>query len=321
MAVALQTKNSNSQLDNIRQSLDFFKFGGLIRQFLNYLKVEAGLSENTILAYGRDLRGFAEFCQKNRIDSISKISPLIIQQFLKDLSHYSQKAESSVSRALVAVKMLLRYTQLVGITTQDFTTILEGPKLWQRLPIVCSKDQVVQLMEAPNEDDPYYIRDKVLLELLYATGMRASELAGIKISDINTKIGYLRCIGKGNKERVIPISNVAIKFIDDYLLQFRPTLANNYSGDHLLISRTGRPLGRIEVWRIVKKYALRAGMPKKLTVHTLRHCFATHLLSGGADLRSVQEMLGHTDISTTQIYTHIDNERLRTLHKKFHPRG
>jgi integrase/recombinase XerD len=160
----------------------------------------------------------------------------------------------------------------------------------------------------------------VILELLYATGIRASELAELKISDLNLDVGYLRCIGKGRKERVIPVGRTAVAAVKEYMGNLRPKLAKSFSGDFLLLSRTGRPMGRIEIWRLIKKYALRAGMPRKLTVHTLRHCFATHLLAGGADLRSVQEMLGHVDISTTQIYTHVDQEKLRNIHKRFHPR-
>ena len=155
---------------------------------------------------------------------------------------------------------------------------------------------------------------------MYATGLRASELAGLKISDLNLDIGYLRCFGKGNRERVIPMGNVAIEAVIEYLKKLRPVLSKPFSSNFLLISRTGRAMSRIEIWRLVKKYAQRAGMPRNLTAHTLRHCFATHLLAGGADLRSVQEMLGHVDIATTQIYTHVDHERLRQIHRQFHPR-
>jgi integrase/recombinase XerD len=158
-----------------------------------------------------------------------------------------------------------------------------------------------------------------MLELLYATGMRAGELAGLRLSDVNLQVGYLRCIGKGRKERVVPLNKAAVQACRQYLQELRPKLAKGFSGEAFLLSRTGRGLSRIELWRLVKKYALRAGMPKNLTTHTLRHCFATHLLAGGADLRAVQEMLGHANIVTTQIYTHVDQERLRAIHKKFHP--
>jgi integrase/recombinase XerD len=216
--------------------------------------------------------------------------------------------------------MLLRFARLQNLIEDDFSGILEGPKLWQRLPVVCSKEKVLDLLNAPDAEEEFYLRDKAMLELLYATGLRASELASLKTTDLNKDIGYLRCLGKGNKERIIPVGRIAIAAVIEYLEDLRPTLQKSFSGDCLLLSRTGRPLGRIEIWRLIKKYAARAGMPKNLSVHTLRHCFATHLLAGGADLRSVQEMLGHVDISTTQIYTHVDQERLRKIHKQFHPR-
>jgi integrase/recombinase XerD len=219
--------------------------------------------------------------------------------------------------------MLLRFGKLTGLIEDDFSSMLESPKVWQKLPCVCSKQQVLELLNAPRADEPFYLRDKAMLELLYATGVRASEIAGLKISDLSLNIGYLRCLGKGSRERVVPIGKVAIAAIKEYLVRpgGRPKLTRSaFSGDFLLLSRTGRPMSRIEIWRLVKKYAIRAGMPRNLTVHTLRHCFATHLLAGGADLRSVQEMLGHVDIASTQIYTHVDQERLRKIHRKFHPR-
>jgi len=216
--------------------------------------------------------------------------------------------------------MYLRFCKLTGVIEDDFTAILEGPKLWQRLPTVCNKQQVRKLLEAPSPKEPFYLRDKAILEVLYATGLRADEMANLKVSDLNLDIGYLRCKGKGGRERVIPLGRVAISAVVEYLGSLRPKLARPFSGESLLLSRTGRPLSRIEIWRLIKKYAARAGMPKNLTVHTLRHCFATHLLAGGADLRSIQEMLGHVNIATTQIYTHVDMERLKKIHKKYHPR-
>ncbi len=209
---------------------------------------------------------------------------------------------------------------LTGLLHEDFTSILEGPKLWQKLPVVCNKQKVIDLLDTPTTDDPFYLRDKALLEMLYATGMRASEVAGLKISALNFSIGYLRCLGKGNKERIIPLGKTAIEVTKLYLQDLRPNLVKPAGGDFLFLSRTGRAMTRVDIWRVVKKYARRAGLPRKMTVHTLRHCFASHLLSGGADLRSLQEMLGHVDIATTQIYTHVDQDRLRSIHKKYHPR-
>ena len=308
--------------------------GQNLKGFLDYLTVEAGLAKNTVLAYGRDLRSFLKYCKSNNTNQIRQIKPALIQNYLRILTQ-EQKSESSIKRSLVAIRMFLRFGKLTGLVEDDLTSMLESPKVWQKLPCVCSKEQVLELLNAPCPDEPFYLRDKAMLELLYATGVRASEIAGLKTSDLNLNIGYLRCLGKGNRERVVPIGKAAISAINEYLTNLRPRLAGRgrpmclprattlgcpYSGDFLLLSRTGRPLSRIEIWRLVKKYAIRAGMPRNLTVHTLRHCFATHLLAGGADLRSLQEMLGHVDIATTQIYTHVDQERLRKIHRKYHPR-
>jgi integrase/recombinase XerD len=290
-----------------------------VKDFLDYLKVEAGLSNNTIMAYGRDLKSFLEYCKSQKISGLKQIRPGLIQKYMQVLSR-AERSESTIKRCLVTIRMLLRFAKITGRVSDDFTAILEGPKLWQKLPTICSKQQVINLLNAPSPDEPFYLRDKAILELLYATGVRASELAGLRTSDLNLDIGYLRCLGKGNRERVIPVGKAAIAATVEYLKEQRPKLVRQFSGDFLLLSRTGLPLSRIEIWRLVKKYAIRAGMPRNLTVHTLRHCFATHLLTGGADLRSVQEMLGHVDIATTQIYTHVDQERLRSIHKEFHPR-
>lgn len=310
---------SSTQTQSVGEKLLALPLGRQVKSFLDYLTVEAGLSDNTILAYGRDLKSFLTYCKSNEIDQLLQIEPTVIRDYMRILIE-SQMGEGSVKRALVAIRMFLRFAKLTGLIEDDFTGVLESPKTWQRLPIVCSKQQVVDLLNAPDPGERFYLRDKAMLELLYATGMRAGELAGLKCSDLNLGIGYLRCFGKGSRERVIPVGKVAIAAARKYLTNLRPRLDKPFSGNFLLLSRTGRPLGRIEIWRLVKKYAARAGMPRNLTAHTLRHCFATHLLRGGADLRSVQEMLGHVDIASTQIYTHVDQERLREIHRKFHPR-
>jgi len=309
----------STQTQSVTDKLLTLPLGRSVRDFLNYLTVEAGLAQNTILAYARDLKSFLNYCKSSKINNLHQIKPALIQNYLVILTRAS-KAESSIKRCIVAVRMFLRFAKLTGLIEDDFTATLESPKLWQRLPAICSKQQVINLLNAPSPKEPFYLRDRAMLELLYATGIRASELAGLKTSDLNLDIGYLRCLGKGNRERIIPIGKIAIAATVEYLTNLRPKLAKPFSSDYLLLSRTGLPLSRIEIWRLVKKYALRAGMPRNLTVHTLRHCFATHLLAGGADLRSIQEMLGHVDIATTQIYTHVDQERLRKIHKKFHPR-
>lgn len=311
---------SSTQVQSVDQARSGAPLGRNVKDFLNYLTAEAGLAKNTVLAYGRDLKGFLEYCKSKKVSRLEQIKPALIQSYLRVQTLRDEKSESSIKRCLVAIRMLLRFAKLTGLLEDDFATILEGPKVWQRLPIVCSKQQVIELLNAPSPKEPFYPRDRAMLELLYATGVRASELAGLKTTDLNLDIGYLRCLGKGGRERVIPVGKAAIAATREYLAKLRPRLAKPFSDDFLLLSRTGRPMSRIEIWRLVKKYAIRAGMPRNLTVHTLRHCFATHLLTGGADLRSVQEMLGHVDVATTQIYTHVDHERLRRIHRKYHPR-
>jgi integrase/recombinase XerD len=329
------------QRQSILRDLRTLPLGRTVSDFLDYLVVEAGLAENTVLAYGRDLREFVRFCRDSKIEKMEDVQPWLVRKYFgprvdaesdppekKIGAAKPQSAvdnpqflnDNSAKRALVAIRMFLRFAKLRRLIEDDGGEVLDTPKTWQRLPVVCNKQQVLRLLEAPSPQEPFYLRDKALLELLYATGVRASELAGLKTTDVNLDIGYLRCLGKGSKERVIPVGKIAIRATLDYLRDLRPKLAKPRSQAFLLLSRTGRPLSRIEIWRLVKKYAVRAGMPRNVTVHTLRHCFATHLLSGGADLRSVQEMLGHVDIGTTQIYTHVDHDRLREIHKRFHPR-
>ncbi|MHC4622458.1 MAG: site-specific tyrosine recombinase [Planctomycetota bacterium] len=310
---------ASTQVESVCKKLLLLPLGRNVKDFLDYLTVEAGLSDNTVLAYARDLMGFLGYCKSNKVSRMDELKPPLVQSYLRMLSTDS-KSEGTVKRCLVAIRMFLRFSKLTGVIEDDFAGILESPKVWQRLPVTCNKKQVVDLLNAPSPKERYYLRDKAILELLYATGLRASELASLKTSDLNLDIGYLRCLGKGNRERVIPVGRAAIAATREYLEDLRPEIAKPFSADFLLLSRTGRPLSRIEIWRLVKKHAMRAGMTRNLTVHTLRHCFATHLLTGGADLRSVQEMLGHVDIATTQIYTHVDQERLRKIHREFHPR-
>ncbi len=326
--MSTQVQNLNTELaDFDRLSRGEQSLGKVVKAFLDYLNIEAGLSENTILGYGRDLRDFVAFCLSKGVKKPDSIKTETLFGYAKSLARQS-KAEASINRSVVAIKMFLRFCKMMGHIEDDLTVFLESPKLWQKLPIVCSKDQVARLLNSPDEKEPYYLRDRALLELLYATGTRASEVAGLRLGDVNLKIGYVRCLGKGKKERVIPLNRTAIAAAIEYIERLRPNLVKPFSpvrdglrhGDFLLLSRTGRGLSRIEIWRIVKKHARIAGLPRQMTTHTLRHCFATHLLSGGADLRSVQEMLGHVDIATTQIYTHVDQERLRSIHKKYHPR-
>jgi len=306
-----------------------------IKPYLDYLHIECGLADNTVVAYRSDLQRFAGYCLDNDLTDPHAIDPPALQNYLRYLFH-QQLASTSIARHLVAVRMFLRYHVLFGLLDKDICSVTQTPKTWQRLPKVINPKQTIDLITAADPEDPLYLRDRALMEMLYATGMRASEVAGLNIEDVNFQIGYLRCFGKGHKERIIPVHKTALDFLQQYLQQLRPQLAGQEKDgqetnlrktslkpkivSNVFISRTGRPLSRIEVWRIVRKVAIRAGMTSKITPHTLRHCFGSHLLQGGADLRSVQEMLGHANVTTTQIYTHVDQDRLRSVHKKYHPR-
>jgi len=290
-----------------------------IEPFLNYLIVECGLADNTIKSYRRDLKRFTAYCIEHSIAGPAEITPVIIQGYARFL--VSQKlATATIARHVVAVRMFLRFHLLFGLADKDVCSALETPKTWQLLPRVISQKQTTELVNAPDPKSPLYLRDRAILELLYATGIRATEAACITVKDINFQIGYLRCVGKGNKERIVPVHGLALNVIKQYITELRNTLTIHKDCPQLFVSRTGRPLSRIEIWRIVRRSAMRAGLTGKITPHTLRHCFGTHLLQGGADLRTVQEMLGHADVTTTQIYTHIDHEQLRDVHKKYHPR-
>jgi integrase/recombinase XerD len=285
--------------------------------FLDFLTIECGLADNTILAYRRDLTKFSDYSETRRID-VRTLTPTQLQGFLVQLDE-DGLALSSIARHYAAVRMFLRYLYLEKKVDRDITTIVESPKKSKPLPKVMHYSQVEALLDAPDPADPPYLRDKAILETLYATGMRVSELVGLKTDSMNLKVGYVRVFGKGNKERIIPVGRVAIDAVEKYQTILRPAMTGPKSDDGLFLSRTGRPLDRTMCWRIVKKYARRAGLHDSVTPHTLRHSFATQLLAGGADLRMVQEMLGHVDVTTTQIYTHVDRSHLQKAHAQFHP--
>ena len=292
-----------------------------IKPFLDYLVIECGLADNTIQAYRRDLARYGEYCVEQGLTKPADVTPVLIQEYARSLSK-QHLATASVARNLAAVRMFLRFHLLMQLMDRDVCAALESPKKWQLLPNVLNKQHVVALIDATDPDDPLYLRDRALLELLYATGMRASEAADLPVKDVNFKVGFLRCFGKGRKERIIPVHRQALDKLWDYIANLRPQLVvEGREPAEIFLSRTGRKLSRIEVWRIVLRAALRAGLTGKISPHSLRHCFGSHLLQGGADLRSVQEMLGHVDVTTTQIYTQVDQEHLRRIHKQYHPRG
>lgn len=288
--------------------------------FLNYLSVERGLAHNTLISYREDLNTFLGFLEKNSIETLSKTSRNDITNFMlfqKDKGI----AANSVARRLAAVKSFYRFLVRERILKSDPTSLIDSPKLWKKIPETLSLNEVDLLLNQPNARDKQGIRDKAILETLYATGMRVSEAVNLKTDNVNLDIGFLRCIGKGSKERVIPLGKKAVNSISRYLELSRPRFLNKKESEYLFVSRLGKKISRQSFWKIIGKYARKAKIKKPIRPHILRHSFATHLLERGADLRSVQEMLGHANISTTQIYTHINKERLKTIHRMFHPRG
>lgn len=289
------------------------------QEYLGYLRNECHLADNTIAAYGRDLTRFIDWLGKRRLDRI-RVGDLT--DFMAVLGD-SGLAPASVSRCVVAIRTFFKYLQLEGVVTENPAELLAAQKLWQRIPGVLSRNQVDRFLSAPRKTDFFWQRDVAILEVLYATGCRASEVCNLCIADLSPEQRFLKCTGKGGKQRLVPIGQRAIKAIERYVDEVRDVVVadRKYPPAELFLSRTGRPLDRIQLWRLVKRYARRAGIDSDISPHSLRHSFATHLLAGGADLRQVQEMLGHASIQTTQIYTHVEHSRLKRVHQQFHPRA
>jgi integrase/recombinase XerD len=291
----------------------------LIQEFLNYLRVEKGLSQNTISAYGRDLVKLDAYARQNRkrLDQFRRDD---IVDFLGSL--YRRKLGSrSVARHLVALRTFYRFALTEGALREDPTLNIESPKFRKGLPSFLSLEEVERLLAQPDTTTKLGMRNKAMLELLYSTGLRVSELTGLRVADIHMEMGCLRCIGKGNKERLVPVGRPAIAAVREYLQTSRPQLLRDKSSPYLFLTQSGGRLGRIGFWLALQNYGRRAGLRTRLSPHKLRHSFATHLLERGADLRSVQMMLGHSDISTTQIYTHVMQARLKEIYKQHHPRA
>lgn len=291
----------------------------LVEEFLNYLSIERGLAVNSISSYRRDLNNYIKYLEKNKISSFSETKRNNITNFMLYLKDKGLNS-SSIARALVATKVLYRFLVNEGYLKDDVTSVFTLPKIWRKLPQVLRPEEVEKLLRSPNLRTKLGIRDKAALELMYATGMRVSEIAGLKLNDLNLDMRFVKCTGKGQKERIIPLGTYAACALTKYIDKARPGLLKQKEELHLFLSRLGRKISRQTFWKAVKAYAKKSRIKKEITPHTLRHSFATHLLERGADLRTLQEMLGHSDISTTQIYTHIDKERLKQVHRKFHPR-
>jgi integrase/recombinase XerD len=295
-----------------------------IHVFLSYLRVERGLAQNTILAYGRDLRKFAAFLKKRHKERLEDIDREDVVDFLSSL--YKGKLDSrSVARHLVSMRGFYKFGLQEELVQLDPTENLESPKIRSSLPTYLRVDEIGKLLDAPDLSTPLGLRDRAMFEVLYSTGLRVSELLNLRISDIDMRMGCVRCIGKGDKERLVPIGRKAIEAVEQYLADGRPKFAKPSSppphNQVLFLARTGRRMSRVGIWKILHDWGMRLGLRGRLTPHKLRHSFATHLLEGGADLRSVQLMLGHADISTTQIYTHVVEERLKEIYKAHHPRA
>jgi integrase/recombinase XerD len=277
------------------------------------------LAANSIAAYGRDMQRFVAWLGERPLNRL-RVSDLT--EFIESLQE-RELAPASVSRNIVAIRTFFKYLQLEGVVTENPAELLATQKMWQRVPGVMSRKQVDEFLAAPRKIDRFWQRDIALLEVLYATGCRASEVCSLRVRDLSLNERHLRCEGKGGKQRMVPIGSRAIEAIEQYMADMRGDLATKspHPPEELFLSRSGRPLDRVQLWRLVKHYALRAGIDAEISPHSLRHSFATHLLAGGADLRLVQEMLGHASIQTTQIYTHVEHSRLKRIHQQFHPRA
>jgi integrase/recombinase XerD len=293
-----------------------------ISSFMMHVRVEKGLSANTLSAYRRDLMKFEEFTKRRKL-TLEAVTRDELVDFLASL--YRQKLESrTVARHLVTLRNFFRFAQTQELITEDPSINLDSPKIRRHLPGYLRLEEVEKLLEQPDAHTPTGLRDRAMLEVLYSTGLRVSELTGLGVSDLDSKVGCVRCVGKGDKERIVPVGKKALGAVDKYLREGRPELlshAKATSSRALFVNRRGVALSRVGVWKILSAYGRRAGLRVALTPHMLRHSFATHLLERGADLRSVQLMLGHADISTTQIYTHVVEERLKQIYKAHHPRA
>ena len=292
-----------------------------LRSYFHYLELEKNVSPNTISAYNIDLKRYMSYLQSRGIDSLEQIGENEISDFLFKLREYGLSPRS-VARILSSIKMFHKFLIGDGITKKNPAENVEPPKLPKELPDVLNQDEVFKILDTPKTSEPLGLRNKAILETLYATGMRVSELLTLSQSDVFREEGIVKVFGKGSKERYIPIGKSALRWIEKYVKEVRPVIARKGEGkDILFLNAHGRPMTRMAIWNIVRTSTEQAGIKKDVHPHTFRHSFATHLLEGGADLRAVQEMLGHADINTTEIYTHIDREYLKEVHRTFHPRG
>ncbi len=295
------------------------KLDRYIDEFIDYLSLERGLSQNTVFSYRRDLNKFAQYVENNQITDFLTPEREHFLGFIYELKEKKLKS-SSIARNIVVLKVFYRYLVSQRYVKKDPAELLESPRLWHYLPDVLSVGEVESFLDVIRGDKVKDLRDRACFELLYATGMRVTELVELKLKDVDLKLGVIRCLGKGQKERIIPMGGCAQFALVEYLNRGRGRLLKNKESKHLFLSRFGTKITRQMIWKLIKKYAILANISKRVSPHTLRHSFATHLLERGADLRIVQELLGHSNIATTQIYTHMNKDKLKLIHKKFHPR-
>lgn len=291
-----------------------------ILAFKHYQQAERGMAENTIVSYAHDLQRYSEWFLTGQMSDFRKPT---LGELADYIAHMRDEnlAPASMARHLVSLKMLYRFLKLEERADPAAVELLSSPALWERIPQVLSPESVEKLLASPQPSDRFYLRDRAILETMYATGCRASEVVNLKVSDVYLDAMFCKCTGKGNKQRIVPLGSKAVAALRVYLGDSRTGSITATPSEYVFLSRAGKKLDREILWGIIKKYVKRAGLHRKTSPHTLRHSFATHLLSGGADLRAVQEMLGHASIGTTQIYTHVDRNRLKQMHKLFHPRG
>ncbi|MBU1194891.1 MAG: site-specific tyrosine recombinase XerD [Proteobacteria bacterium] len=292
----------------------------LVQQYLDYLIIEKGLSENSLESYSSDLAQFLSFLEANKIHHLKDVETVIILAWMVSLSKNGLSAKSR-ARHLVAVRGLYKFLVQENKGVKNPVKDVEIPKTGLALPKILSIKEIESLLDAPDIQDPRGMRNAAMMEIMYGAGLRVSELIKLQMQDINLEANFVRVFGKGSKERIVPIGSPAQRAVQAWMKSGRPFMLKKASSKFLFIARAGKPMTRQSFWKIIKKYALAANLKQNLTPHTLRHSFATHLLEGGADLRSVQTMLGHSDISTTQIYTHISKDYLRKMHQQFHPRN
>lgn len=291
-----------------------------IQRFLDHLIVERGLSANTISSYGRDLAQFAGFLKSRGVSEPALIDEGCLVAFLAELGKKSYAA-ASTARKMSAVRSLIKYLCAEGRIVASPVARIEPARPQRKLPKSLSVEEVDRLLKAPDVHEDTGLRDKAMLETLYACGLRVSELISIKVNEVNFSAGFLRCFGKGGKERVVPIGEVALEWIKAYVQSARTKCDGDGRSEYLFLTKQGRPMSRVMFWKIIRKYAVKAGITSRLTPHVLRHSFATHLLERGADLRSLQEMLGHASIATTQVYTHVSRDHLKEIYRETHPRA